>query len=197
MAEQYNIQSLEGAPVAAKQDYSAYVDYVENILGGRREQITIDENYTKIVTLSSVAAGGSGTFIDIRCPAGQKFSIMGTQQIVRGADARTAHALRMRLANSIDTEIGLFNKIRATKEGITDSVTNLWRVFYADVNLAKNAAVNADLKTDLEWYRYKQGVELNGEQHLIFAAILLGAADSIDGVVAHLKFAQDVDVWYF
>jgi hypothetical protein len=191
----YNIQSMQGAPLVQKDDYTAYVDYVENVLGGRREQITLDENYTKIVNLSDVVGGATGPFIDIRCPAGQKFSIMGTQQIMRGADARSAHALRMRLANSGDTEIGLYNKIRATKEGITDSVTNLWRVFYVDVNLVKNAGTDADNKTDLEWYRYKQGVELNGEQHLIFSAINLAAGDLIDD--DHVRFAQDVDVWYF
>jgi hypothetical protein len=191
----YNIQSMQGAPVAAKDDYSAYVTYVEDVLGGRREQITLDENYTKIVTLTDVVGGATGPFIDIRCPAGQKFSIMGTQQIVRGADARTAHALRMRLANSSDGEIGLYNKIRITKEGITDSVTNIARVFYIDVNLTKQTGANPQNKTDLEWYRYKQGVELNGEQHLIFGAINLGAADLIDDL--HVRFAQDVDVWYF
>lgn len=189
------LQAAAGAPLVQKDDYTAYVEYVETVLGGRREQITLDENYTKIVALTDVVGGASGPFIDIRCPAGQKFSIMGTQQIMRGADARTAHALRMRLANSSDGEIGLYNKIRATKEGITDSVTNLWRVFYVDVNLVKNAAANADNKTDPEWYRYKQGVELNGEQHLIFSAVNLAAADLIDDL--HIRFAQDVDVWYF
>lgn len=191
----YNIQSMQGAPLAMKDDYSAYVAYVEDVLGGRREQITLDENYTKIVTLTDVVGGATGPFIDIRCPAGQKFSIMGTQQVVRGADARTAHALRLRLANSSDGEIGLYNKIRITKEGITDSVTNIARIFYVDANLTKQTGANPQNKTDLEWYRYKQGVELNGEQHLIFGAINLGAADLIDDL--HVRFAQDVDVWYF
>jgi hypothetical protein len=191
----YNIQSMQGAPLVQKDDYTAYVQYVEEVLGGRREQITLDENYTKIVTLTDVVGGATGPFIDIRCPAGQKFSIMGTQQIMRGADARTAHALRMRLANSSDGEIGLYNKIRLTKEGITDSVTNIARVFYIDINLTKQTGANPQNKTDLEWYRYKQGVELNGEQHLIFSAINLAAADLIDDL--HVRFAQDVDVWYF
>jgi|CXWL01.1.fsa_nt_gi hypothetical protein len=195
----YNIQSMEGAPLVAKNDYTAYVEYVENVLGGRREQITLDENYTKIVVLTDVLGGATGNFIDIRCPAGQKFSIMGTQQIPRGADARTAHSFRVRLANSADTEIGLYNKIRITKEGITDSVTNIARVFYADVSLVKQLALagetNEQLKTDLEWYRWKQGIELNGEQHLIISAINLAAADLIDD--DHTRFAIDVDIWYF
>lgn len=195
----YNIQSMEGAPLVIKNDYTAYVDYVENVLGGRREQITLDENYTKIVALADVLGGATGNFIDIRCPAGQKFSIMGTQQIPRGADARTAHSLRIRLANSADTEIGLYNKVRVTKEGITDSITNIARLFYADVSLVKQLAIigetNEQLKTDLEWYRWKQGIELNGEQHLIISAINLAAADLIDD--DHTRFALDVDIWYF
>ena len=197
----YNIQSLQGAPVAAKDDYSAYVDYVESVLGGRREQITLDENYTKIVTLSTVLAGAGGNFIDVRCPAGQKFSIMGTQQIVRGADARTAHSLRIRALGTSDAEINFGTKIRMTKEGITDSVTNLARVFYGDVSLIKTAGALATpttiLKTDQEWYRFKQGIELNGEQHMIISAVLLTGADNIIGDTAHIKFALDVDIWYF
>jgi hypothetical protein len=189
------VQAMQGVPLVQKDDYTAYVQYVEDVLGGRREQITLDENYTKIVTLTDVVGGATGPFIDIRCPAGNKFSIMGTQQIMRGADARTAHSLRMRLANSGGTEIGLFNKIRATKEGITDSVTNLWRVFYSDINLTKQTGASTTQKTDLEWYRYKQGVELNGEQHLIFSAIALAGGDLIDDL--NVRFAQDVDIWYF
>lgn len=192
---QYDIQAMQGAPLVQKDDYTAYVEYVETVLGGRREQITLDENYNKIVTLDDVVGGATGPFIDIRCPAGQKFSIMGTQQIMRGADARSAHALRMRLANSSDGEIGLYNKIRFTKEGITDSITNIARVFYIDVNLTKQTGANPQNKTDLEWYRYKQGVELNGEQHLIFSAINLAVGDLVDDL--HVRFAQDVDVWYF
>jgi len=155
------IQSMEGAPVVAKSDYTAYVEYVENVLGGRREQITLDENYTKIVALADVAAGATGNFIDITCPAGQKFSIMGVQQIPRGADARTAHSLRIRAADTSDVDIGFYNKIRITKEGITDSITNIARVFYGDVSLIKQTALalgNAEmLKTDQEWYRFKIG----------------------------------------
>jgi len=154
----YNIQSMEGAPLVAKNDYTSYVEYIENVLGGRREQITLDENYTKIVALADVVAGATGNFIDITCPAGQKFSIMGVQQIPRGADARTAHSLRIRAADTADADISFYNKMRLTKEGITDSITNIARVFYGDVSLIKQAALalgNAEqLKTDLEWYRF-------------------------------------------
>ena len=201
MAQMAQIQAMQGAPLVQKDDYTAYVEYVETVLGGRREQITLDENYTKIVALTNVLAGATGTFIDIRCPAGQKFSVMGTQQIMRGADARTAHSLRIRASGTADAEINFGTKIRVTKEGITDSITNIARLFYGDVSLIKTAgALNnptTQLKTDLEWYRWKQGIELNGEQHLIFAALALTGTDNIIGDIAHCKFALDVDIWYF
>ena len=160
--------------VAAKPDYSAYVDYMES-LGWRRSQLTLDEKNTRIVTVSSNTVNTTGAIIDIRCPAGQKMSIMGTQQIVRGADARTAHALRLRFAGTSDVEINQKTKIRITKEKTTEDVVQLARVFYQDVSMTKQrviagtaaGALAGDLfKDDSLWYRFKQGVELNGEEHL-------------------------------
>lgn len=161
-----NITNLQdpSAPVSAKPDYTSYVDYLE-ARGWRREQLTLDELNTNLVTLFGLAAAATGVVIDIRSPAGQKISIMGTQQIPRGADARSAHALRIRLANTADTEISPYVKIRLTKEKTSEAVVQLARVFYADVNLTKQQTTPGTpsshlQKTDLEWYRFKQGVEL-------------------------------------
>src|SRR3972149_5979804 len=104
------VESLQAPPLAEKPDYTAYCDYLES-RGWTREQITLDELNTNLVTLFGLAAGGTGTVIDIRAPAGQKISIMGTQQIPRGADARSAHALRIRLADTADAEVPIFSKI--------------------------------------------------------------------------------------
>src|SRR3989344_710115 len=108
-----NITNLQepSAPLSAKPDYTSYVDYLE-ARGWRREQLTLDELNTNLVTLFGLAAAATGVVIDIRAPAGQKISVMGTQQIPRGADARSAHALRIRLANTADTEINPYVKIR-------------------------------------------------------------------------------------
>lgn len=153
------MNNLEGyPPVSAKPDYTAYVDYLE-ARGWRREQLTLDELNTNLVTLFSLAAAATGVVIDIRSPAGQKISIMGTQQIPRGADARSAHTLRIRLADTRDTEINPYVKVRITKEKTSEAVVQLARVFYADINLTKNqaaalTAAQAVQKTDLEWYRF-------------------------------------------
>lgn len=190
-----NITSLQepSAPVSAKPDYTSYVDYLE-ARGWRREQLTLDELNTNLVTLFGLAAAATGVVIDIRSPAGQKISVMGTQQIPRGADARSAHALRIRLADTGDAEINPYVKIRITKEKTSEAVVQLARVFYADVNLTKQlgaAVINNLQKTDLEWYRFKQGVELNGEQHLRIYVINPDIA--VDS--AHIKFALDLDLW--
>lgn len=187
------ISNLAEPPVAEKPDYSGYVSYLES-RGWTREQLTLDELNVNLVTLFGLAAGATGAVIDIRAPAGQKISVMGAQQTVRGADARSAHALRIRLADTADTEIPIFTKIRMTKEKTSEAVVQLARVFYADVNLTKQVGASVTQKTDLEWYRFKQGVELNGEQHLRIAVINTQAtAIPIDP--GHIQFAMDLDLW--
>ncbi len=181
--------------IAAKPRYDEYVAYLES-KGWRREQITLDELNTNIVTTQLVAAAGTDWCIDVRAPAGQKITIMGTQQIGAGADARTAHALRIRLAGSADgAEVQFRTKIRLTKEKSSEAVVQLARVFYADVNLTKMQSTADDAtvhyKTDPEWYRFKQGVELNGEQRLRVYVISPNIAVAAAGV----NFALDCDLW--
>jgi len=179
---------------AGKPDYTAYVEYLES-RGWTREQMTLDELNTSLVTLSSLAVNATGTVIDIKAPAGQKISIMGTQQVPRGADARTAHSLRVRLANTADTEIPFFTKMRIIKEKTSEAVIQLARVFYADINLTKTTGTGVMThKTDFEWYRFKQGIELNGEQHLKIIAINT-ESDAIAIDSGHVKFALDLDLW--
>lgn len=194
MGNIYGLQDTPSAPVSAKPDYTAYCDYLES-RGWTREQITLDELNTNLVTLFGLAAGATGTLIDIRAPAGQKISIMGTQQTPRGADARSAHALRMRAADTGDFEVPIFSKIRITKEKTSEAIVQLARIFYADVNLTKfTGAAGNTQKTDLEWYRFKQGIELNGEQHL--KIILINTELPLIPVdPGHIKFALDMDLW--
>jgi len=179
----------------SKARYDDYVAYLES-KGWRREQITLDEINTNIVTTQAIAADATNWCVDVRAPAGQKITLMGTQQIAAGADARTAHALRMRLSDSADgSEIQFRTKIRITKEKSSEAVIQLARVFYADVNLTKMQSTADDAtvhyKTDPEWYRFKQGVELNGEQRLRVYVVTPNIAVGTAGV----NFALDCDLW--
>jgi len=187
----------------AKPDYTSYVDYLES-LGWRRSQVTLDEQNTRIVATTGLAVAQTGPVIDVRCPAGQKMSVMGTQQIQRGADARTAHALRIRLAGTNDVEISQFTKIRLTKEKTTEDIVQLARVFYNDVSMIKqlNTGVGGTnlLKDDGQWYRFKQGIELNGEEHFFVYVVSetpTGGPNLPDIAIerTHVKFAMDLDMW--
>lgn len=197
------IMSTEGVQLGAKPDYSSYVEYLES-LGWRRSQITLDEMNTRIVTTTGGAVATTFAVIDVRCPAGQKMSVMGTQQVQRGADARTAHALRIRLAGTSDVEISQFTKIRLTKEKTTEDIVQLARVFYNDVSMIKQVMTAATgsnlLKDDQQWYRFKQGIELNGEEHFfvyVVAETPTGGPNLPDIAIerTHVKFAMDMDMW--
>jgi hypothetical protein len=196
--------------IAVKPKYDEYVAYLES-KGWRREQLTLDELNTNIVTLREVAANASTWAIDIRAPAGQKITIMGTQQVPAGADARTAHAFRIRFADSSENELAFNTKIKITKEKSSEATVPLARIFYADINLTKQpgnqggvAAGSSPVtyKTDLEWFRFKQGVELNGEQKLrvyiintlgTVAAAQVAAPQNIP--TTNMRFALDCDLW--
>lgn len=194
---------MHATDATTKPDYSSYVEYLES-LGWRRSQITLDEMNTRIVTTTGGIVGATFAVIDVRCPAGQKMSVMGTQQIQRGADARTAHALRIRLAGTADVETSQFTKIRLTKEKTTEDVVQLARVFYNDVSMIKqlNTGIGgtALLKDDAQWYRFKQGIELNGEEHFFVYVV---AENPTGGPIlpdvaidaTHVKFAMDMDMW--
>ena len=192
MAQILNLDD-PSAPLAAKPDYTSYCDYLES-RGWGREQLVLDELNTNLVTLFGLSANATGTVIDIRAPAGQKISMMGIQQIPRGADARSAHAFRIRLADTGDAEVPIYSKVRVTKEKTSEAIIQLVRCFYADMNLTKSVGANITQKTDPEWYRWTQGVELNGEQHL--KIILINTELPPTAVdAAHIKFGLGCDLW--
>ena len=185
---------------SAKPDYTNYVEYLEG-LGWRRSQISLDEKNTRIVTTSGLAVASTGALVDVRCPAGQKMSIMGVQQVPRGQDARSAHSLRVRLAGTADVEINPYTKLRMTKEKTTEDIVQLARVFYSDVSLTRLVAANVyQPKDDSQWYRFKQGIELNGEEHFFLYAVAetpTGGPNLPDIAIdqTHIKFSMDLDMW--
>lgn len=174
--------------------YNEYVEYLEG-MGWRRSQITLDEHNNRIVTVDSANRNSNGQVIDVRCPAGQKISIMGTQQVQRGADARTAHSFRARLANEEDNEIPYDTRIRITKEKISEEIIQVARLFYADINLTTRPNLNSpDLlsyKTDDQQHKFKQGIELNGQDHL---KLYVENCES-DIVARNCRFALECDIW--
>lgn len=193
---------------AAVPDYTNYVNHMLS-LGYSRSQQTLNEKNAKIVTLTGGAANTTIAAIDIRTPAGQKMSIMGKSQIPRGADGRSAYALRVRLAGTADTEISQYTSIRITKEGFNEDVKQLARMMYADVSMVKQKVVTGGgagtpagdlLKDDSLWYRFPQGIEFNGEEHMVLYVVAenpTGGPNLPDIPIeaTHIKFTLEVDFW--
>ena len=182
-----------GIQLSGKPDYLSYVEYLE-ARGWAREQLTVDELNTNIVTLTALAAATTGIVVAATATAGEKITMMGTQQVSRGADARTAHSLRIRMAGTNDAEIPLYTKLRITKEKTSEATVQLARIFYVDANLTVQTGTNPRNKTDSEYYRWKQGVELNGQQTLRIRAVNTETGN-FPITTANTKIAMEMDLW--
>lgn len=185
--------------IPRRSDYNEYITYLEH-MGLRRNQITLDERNTRISTINNINninRNSNVEVIDIRCPAGQRISIMGVQQIAQGADTRTAHALRAKFADEEGREIPYDTHISIRKERVTEDIVQLARSFYSDISPTLRPTLGPidipSYKTDDQWYRFRQGVELNGEDHL-----KLYVENCESNISArHCKFALDCDIWTF
>lgn len=174
--------------------YDAFVHYMEQ-QGWRREQIRIDENDTNLVTTNSLSAECSGAIVDIRCPAGNMMTIMGTSQIPAGANPEMAYTLSLCVTGRDGKEISGNNKIRITKIKPTEEVIQLVRIFYADLSITRfrldNERENIQKKTHNELYRWRQGIALYGEDHLTIDVI-----NSYSYISSrNIKVNVDFDLW--
>lgn len=174
--------------------YNEYVAYLEG-MGWTRSQITLDEHHNRIVTVDNASRNSNGRVIDVRCPIGQKISIMGMQQVPTGADARIAHSFRARLADEEDNEIPYDTLIRITKEKVSEEIIQIARLFYADINLTTIPNLDSpdvlSYKTDDQWHRFGQGIELNGQERLKLYVI-----DCESNIIArNCRFVLDCDIW--
>lgn len=177
-------------------DYKGYCKYL-NDKGYVGENVFIDELSTNYVLLHGVRSGTTGNVIEIVVPRGQKISVMGTQQLRKGQDGKEAYPLMVRLADKDDNEVHSFTKMRIVKACTMGSVTNLARVFYADINMMKGNSGSSDnmkLKTENEWYRFKGGFELSGGQSFGIDA-LNDVMSSKDIDPDHIKFSLQADIW--
>jgi hypothetical protein len=145
--------------------YMQYVEYMES-LAWRRNQIVIEETSTQFITLYNAEAHTNTKVIDIKCPPGMKLTIKGTNQIREGADTRTAHVLKTLITDSKGNEIPFNTKIRIIKEKPSEETIQINKGFYGDINLTRNNENQKLYKLDTEWFRFQQGIELTGEQHL-------------------------------
>jgi len=182
--QQVNIDTINLETVAVTPWYGDYVDYLSG-RGWHRELLVVDQNNTSLVATSGVGGNTTGTIVDIRCPAGMKMSIMGKQQIPRGADTRVAYSLGLYITDDNGEEIPNDTKMRITKVKPSEDIRQLARIFYQDIKMTRHGE---DFETS---YRFRQGIELNGEDHLNI--YIINSPKNIPS--ENIKFKIETDLW--
>ena len=171
--------------------YAAFVDYMES-RGWRREQLTIDERNTNLVATHSIERGTNGIAIEIRCPAGRNMTMMGTNQVPVDADGTSADTIVLRITDKNDTEISGHTRIIIDKIRPLNRIM-LVRSFYFDFSLTRRFNIDGIrvYKSYEEWYRWRNGIHLMGEDTLRIHII-----DSpVDIYRKNIKIAMDMDYW--
>ncbi len=178
--QQVNIGDTIGNTPGSTPGYAEYVDYLLG-RGWHRELIALDQNNTNIVTTWNLNKDNTGRIISVICPTGMKMSIMGISQVPQGVDPSVAYSLGLYITDENGDEIPDKTKIRITKERSSEFVIQLARIYYEDVKMSNGEAT----------YRFKRGIEINGEDHIIIYAI-----SSQSNIRAeNIRFKMDTDLW--
>lgn len=157
----------------------------------------IDKRYKEIVTTNSLKTGETGPVITIKVPKGKKIKIVGITDPVLD-DKNNAHTLVTRLSDRDDKAIDFMTKVTMTHEK-SDSTVTISKLFYCDINMITTSTLYKDpdltkgttfyrLKTDLEWYRFKDTIILNEDEKLVINAI------SPNRNIEKIKFAIYVNI---
>ncbi len=157
----------------------------------------IDERYKEIVTTNSIKTGETGPVITIKVPKGKKIKIVGTTDPILD-DKNNAHTLITRFSDIDDKVIDFMTKVIITHEKSDNSVT-ISKLYYCDINMIAKYTLYKDpdltkgttfyrLKTDLEWYRFKDTVILNEDEKLVISTI------SPNRNIENIKFATYANI---
>ena len=176
--------------------YSEFVHYMESS-GWAREQITIDERNTNMVETYSLERGSTGPVIDVRCPTGDIITFTGINQlpIYLNRDTRSAYSVMLRISDENDIEISGDTSIRIEKIRPSDSILQLARGTYSLFSLTRQignetCGIRA-YKTDSEWYRWRSGIQLMGNDLL-----RINIRESpVDIARKNIKMGMEMDLW--
>ena len=178
--EQRGFRQPENNQFDVNPDYGDYVDYLSN-LGWSRELININEKKYTLVDVSKANIGDTTRIAYVRCPAGQKISIMGTQQIPRGGELSVAYSLGLYITDENGKEIPDDTKIRIVKCKPSEFIVQLARTHYSEIKMIKGESQ----------FRFKNGIELNGEQ--LLQIFLVNSTCNIPS--ENIKFKIEADMW--
>jgi len=166
-------------------DYPKYIGYLErNEWTG--ESIKIHEYLSTLVTTNNLKAGNEGIIIDILCPPGRIMSIIGKNSPY---SIENVHPFELKLANSDGAEIDPNVEIKFFKDKIFKKRIGICGTTYRDVSMLNYSNTPNVFKRYGELYRFDQGVELKGEDHLRICVI------NPDIDINIIKFNLSVDLW--
>lgn len=180
--------------------YKNYIEYNEG-LEWKRENVNIDEksDIVKILKPKNDPNNKSLTdklLIDVKFPLGYTFSIAGRQQIENIKEFDQLFTFRVKVCDSNKNELNPESRIFIHKEKeIDEYITNVVRLespFYKDVSMTKFCKVPPNsLKTTEELYKFCQGVEFKGDEHLRIYVI----DPDIDISPEDIEFNINLDKW--
>lgn len=168
-------------------DYPKYIEYLE-INKWTREVIKIHEYQSRLVTTSSLNSGNEGIVIDVTCPPGIIISIMGKNSFPIGY-RENIYPFELKLANSDGIEIDQNTDIRIFKDTIFKKRIEICSMQYRDVSMLNYSNTPNVFKRYNELYRFDQGVELKGDDHLRICVV------NPDVDINAIKFNLGTDLW--
>ncbi len=170
-------------------NYFEYIKYQEDN-NWIRERITLHEYLSQMmITVNKLKAHNDGVVIDITCPPGRIISIMGIKDIPKGYTIENIRPFELKLANTNGEEIDPDTHIKIIKKKILRKDIEIYDVQYKDISMINYSPSPNMFKAYTELYRFEQGIQLKGEDHLKLHVI----DPSID--INIIKFNLGVDLW--
>ena len=172
-------------------DYYEYIKYLSS-LGWRKSAVVLTEKKTRIVTLSKLKKEIEGVFIDIRCPAGQKMSFPGLRQFDINREHFTKYPnlyeypypTSIRCTNDENEELYWSRLVKVVKEKAYGDSIQVALEQYDDLHVKADSRY----KRLEERYYFDQGIEVNGEEHMLFST-----CPDID--ITNIELSVKLDVW--
>jgi hypothetical protein len=181
--------------VLENMDNLEYIRFMEG-KGYKMERLHIDEK-SEIVTLYDLKKDFSGKVVNIRCPSRYKIFILGRNQLKQSpkdpfSDATVLHTLALRLTDLNGNEISPDSRIKITKEKPSFDTTMCATMLYKDVTKTEYSKILPNrIKSDDKLYRFNNGIQMNGEDHLSIYV----SQSNLDISHSNTKLDLDIDLW--
>lgn len=169
-----------------------YIKYIKHLESRNyiRENITIYELLSTIVTTNNIKANNEGIVLDILCPSGTILSIPGIKSFPENYQIEKIPPFELRLTNLHGEEIYPGTRIKILKNKMLGKPEEICEVLYEDVSMTNFSESPNKFKSYTELFRFEDGIELKGEYHLKIYVI----HPNID--ISNTKFNLGTDLWH-